>query len=159
MDYKNSFEGHNFSALALTEYINTKSAFLSASGRDLLSSAVPFLTAVDPSTITASNGESASKIQSYVGRFNYNYKKKYLLEASVRVDKSWRFKPGARTGYFPGVSAGWVLSKEKFISNVNAINFLKLRASYSETGNDAIGNNYAYLTAFKHFRSHFASGY
>ncbi len=148
LDYKNSFEGHNFSALALTEYINTKSAFLSASGRDLLSSAVPFLTAVDPSTITASNGESASKIQSYVGRFNYNYKKKYLLEASVRVDKSWRFKPGARTGYFPGVSAGWVLSKEKFISNVNAINFLKLRASYSETGNDAIGNNYAYLTAF-----------
>ena len=148
LDYKNSFGGHNFSALALTEYINTKSAYLSASGRELLSSAIPFLTAVNPTTIEASNGESATKILSYVGRFNYNYKKKYLLEASVRVDKSWRFKPGFRTGYFPSVSAGWLLSKEKFISNINAINFLKLRASYSETGNENIPGNYAYLTAF-----------
>lgn len=147
LDYQKSFGNHNLKALALTEYIKEKSGFLNASAQDLLAVSVPYFNSVDPTTIAASNGESASKLFSYVGRVNWDYNEKYFVEAAMRIDKSWRFIPGSRTGYFPGLSLGWAISKENFLKNSNAINFLKLRASYSETGNDNVGA-FAYLNAY-----------
>lgn len=147
LDYKKSIGNHNFKALALTEYIEENSGFLSASGQNLLAVSVPYFNSVDPTTIIASNGESASKKFSYVGRVNWDYNEKYFVEAAMRIDKSWKFIPGSRTGYFPGLSLGWALSKENFLKNSNAVNFLKLRASYSETGNDGVGA-FSYLNAY-----------
>lgn len=147
LDYQRSFGNHNLKALALTEYIKEKSGFLNASAQDLLAVSVPYFNSVDPTTIAASNGEGNSKKFSYVGRVNWDYNEKYFVEAAMRIDKSYKFSPGSRTGYFPGVSLGWALSKENFLKGSNTINFLKLRASYSETGNDGVGD-FAYLNAF-----------
>jgi len=82
---------------------------------------------------------------SYLGRINYKFKDKYLLTASYRIDGSSRFGEGNRFGYFPSVSAGWLLDQEKFFEN-DLINTLKLRASWGKTGNQEIGNNQSIST-------------
>jgi TonB-linked SusC/RagA family outer membrane protein len=74
-------------------------------------------------------------IGSVFSRLGYVYDDKYLFEANMRYDGSSRFQlSDKRWGFFPGVSAGWRISKESFF-NVKGINELKLRASYGETGN------------------------
>lgn len=75
---------------------------------------------------------------SYLGRINYSYKTKYLFTASFRTDGSSYFGPGKKWGTFPSVSAGWVMDKEKFMSNVKWISKLKWRASYGVSGNNRI---------------------
>ncbi len=78
---------------------------------------------------------------SYFLRANYTLDRKYLLSASIRTDGSSRFSPATRYGWFPSVSAGWVLSEEDFLKNNPTISMLKLRASYGQTGNSEIGEN------------------
>ncbi len=77
------------------------------------------------------NGEWA--LQSLFGRVNYNYNDKYLLELNVRRDGSSRFGANNRWATFPGVSAGYVISKENFW-NVDFISYLKLRGSWGKLG-------------------------
>lgn len=78
--------------------------------------------------------------QSYVGSAQYRFKEKYLLSASLRGDGSMLFAPGKRWGYFPSVSAGWIVSEESFFQQaIPAIRYFKLRTSLGYTGNDAIG--------------------
>ena len=75
----------------------------------------------------------------YIGRVNYNYKQKYLIEFLGRYDGSYLFAPGSRYGFFPGVSAGWRLSEEPFLKSAlgsGIISELKLRGSYGRTGSD-----------------------
>jgi TonB-linked SusC/RagA family outer membrane protein len=74
---------------------------------------------------------------SYFGRLNYNFDEKYLLAATLRIDGSSKFGPENRYGVFPSVSAGWVISQENFF-NLSWLNFLKLRASWGQNGNDKI---------------------
>ena len=74
---------------------------------------------------------------SYFGRLNYNYKEKYMLGFTMRADGSSLFAKDNRRGYFPAVSAGWVVSEEKFW-NVEKFNQLKLRLSYGLTGNNNV---------------------
>lgn len=76
----------------------------------------------------------------FLGRLNYAFDGKYLLSASARVDGSSRFGADSRYGFFPAVSAGWILSEEPFLQNNSAINFLKIRGSYGLAGNAGIGN-------------------
>lgn len=76
---------------------------------------------------------------SYLGRLNYNYRGKYLFQFVYRTDASTNFAPENYWGHFPGVSAGWVISDEKFFkNNISWINFLKIRASLANTGNNNI---------------------
>jgi TonB-dependent starch-binding outer membrane protein SusC len=88
----------------------------------------------------ASSGGSVWGLESYLGRVNYTFKGKYLLSGSVRVDGSSRFGEDNRYGVFPAGSIGWRLSDEGFMSGVNFLSDLKLRASYGITGNQEIGN-------------------
>jgi TonB-linked SusC/RagA family outer membrane protein len=74
--------------------------------------------------------------ESVFGRINYNYNEKYLLMASLRRDGSSRFGSGYRYGYFPAVSAGWVITNESFMSNTSWLDFLKIRASWGENGKE-----------------------
>ncbi|MFV8332614.1 SusC/RagA family TonB-linked outer membrane protein [Flavobacterium sp. GSP14] len=78
---------------------------------------------------------------SYFGRLQYDYKGKYLLSAMLRRDASTKFGPGNKVGYFPSITAGWVISDEGFFGESSIVNFLKLRGSYGIVGNDAIPNN------------------
>ncbi|HPA87845.1 MAG: SusC/RagA family TonB-linked outer membrane protein [Bacteroidales bacterium] len=78
-------------------------------------------------------------ILSYFGRVGYTFRDKYMLTGILRADASSNFARGKRWGYFPSVSAGWVISEENFFQGAsNAINFLKLRASWGQNGNQAI---------------------
>ena len=78
-------------------------------------------------------------ILSYFGRVGYTYKDRYMLTGILRGDASSNFAKGKRWGYFPSVSAGWVISEEDFFQNAsNVVNFLKLRASWGQNGNQAI---------------------
>lgn len=84
----------------------------------------------------------------YFGRVNYDFQQKYLLEFVWRYDGSYIFPEDKRFGFFPGVSVGWQISKEEFWEkNFPTINFLKLRASWGQTGNDRIAE-YQYLSSY-----------
>ncbi|MEZ2442857.1 SusC/RagA family TonB-linked outer membrane protein [Chitinophaga sp. RCC_12] len=83
-------------------------------------------------------------LRSYIGRFNYAYKEKYMLEAIARYDGSSRFAPDSRWGFFPSILAAWRISKESFMESQQVFNELKIRGSWGRSGNDQIGL-YAYL--------------
>lgn len=87
-----------------------------------------------------------------IGRLNYTFADRYLLEAQFRYDGSSRFAKGHRWGFFPSVSAGWRVSEEPFFKSVNALSFveqLKLRASYGVLGDDLSSNwNYEWAAGY-----------
>ncbi|MCF8227266.1 MAG: TonB-dependent receptor [Bacteroidales bacterium] len=84
-------------------------------------------------------------ILGYLGRVTYNYKGKYLITANFRRDGSSKFGPSYKWGNFPGVSAGWVISEERFF-NYNWINNLKIRGSYGLLGNSDLRGDYNYTS-------------
>jgi TonB-linked SusC/RagA family outer membrane protein len=85
---------------------------------------------------------------SYIGRANYDYKGRYLIEFAGRYDGSYRYHPDQRWGFFPLVSAGWRISDEKFMKPFYPVlSNLKLRASYGKIGEDA-GNPFQYVPGF-----------
>lgn len=83
--------------------------------------------------------EYESTLVSYLGRLQYNFRSKYLFSVSLRADGSSRFGSNNRFGYFPSVSAGWVVSDENFF-NSNFLNFMKIRGSWGVNGSDQIGD-------------------
>jgi len=107
---------------------------------------------IDKTGTTGTNNQIG--LVSYLGRINYAYDNKYLLSASYRADGSSYFAQGKKWGKFPSVSAGWVISKEKFLSDVDWLSNLKFRTSYGVSGNNRIvdfafldllyGANYTY---------------
>jgi len=82
---------------------------------------------------------------SYLGRVTYDFDGKYLVQANLRSDNSSKFAPGNRTAVFPSFSAGWRISREDFMKDVNVINDLKLRAGWGQNGNQEGIGSYAYL--------------
>ncbi len=85
----------------------------------------------------------AGSIASFFGRMNWNYDEKYMMTAIIRADGSNNFARGHRWGYFPSVSAGWVITNEKFMQGTASwLDFLKLRASWGQNGNCNIPNFY-----------------
>ncbi|CAD5267925.1 MULTISPECIES: TonB-dependent receptor [unclassified Imperialibacter] len=78
------------------------------------------------------------RLLSYMGRVNYSFKGKYLFQASMRWDGSSRLADGNKWNAFPGVSAGWRIKDEAFMSGVRVVSDLKLRASYGKVGNTAV---------------------
>jgi TonB-linked SusC/RagA family outer membrane protein len=106
-------------------------------------------------------GASDFSLISYIGRINYNFDEKYLLSVSFRSDGSSKFGSNNKYGNFPSISAGWVASDEKFLKNIDAVSFLKIRGSYGQVGNNNIGN-YTYLAGVNQsnyvFNNRLASG-
>jgi TonB-linked SusC/RagA family outer membrane protein len=83
---------------------------------------------------------------SYFGRLSYNFSDKYLLYATMRADGSSKYQQ--KWGYFPTVGVGWVISEEPFMKDNNFIDFLKLRASWGQLGNDKIQASDGAITTF-----------
>ncbi|MDR1454090.1 MAG: TonB-dependent receptor [Tannerella sp.] len=149
LNYDHTFnKDHHVTALALFESMDFSGNNFSAGRREFLTSAIEQLFAGSAATQTANGSASEWGRASVIGRVNYSYKDRYLLESILRADASAKFPEGKRWGYFPGVSLGWVISQEGFMQDVNAIEFLKLRASYGSSGNDGVGN-FQYLTGFQ----------
>lgn len=91
---------------------------------------------------TASDIKNLARRQSFIGRFNYTYDDKYIIEGTARYEASTKFAPGYRWGIFPSVSLGWRVSEEDFFENLlPVIDNLKVRASYGRLGNDKATEN------------------
>ena len=85
-----------------------------------------------------SGSDYHSRSWAVLGQAQYSYLGKYIFTASIRYDESYKFGPYNRGGFFPGASAAWIISKEKFMKDNGFFSFLKLRAGYGKTGNDNI---------------------
>src|SRR5690606_32865569 len=82
--------------------------------------------------------------ESLIGRLNYTFSDRYIVEGQFRYDGSSRFAPGHQWGFFPSASVGWRVSEEPFFSSLQALSFidqLKFRASYGEMGDDFVNSN------------------
>lgn len=90
------------------------------------------------------------KMLSFFGRFNYDYKGRYLLTTTFRADGSSKFAPGNRWGYFPSFAVAWRISEEKFMANLTWLNNLKLRLSYGTAGNNNIPS-LAYMQVYSSY--------
>lgn len=98
---------------------------------------------------TATESESETGRLAALGRLDYNYASKYLLQFVFRADASTLFAPENRWGYFPSVSAGWVISEEPFFGRaLDAVNFLKIRGSLGWLGTDNT-KPYQWLQSYK----------
>ena len=95
-----------------------------------------------------SSSASESILASFFGRFNYTYRGKYLLTASMRADGSSRFSPNNRWGYFPSAAFAWKLGEEKFMRKLGFVSDAKVRLSHGFTGNNRV-SDYAYLSVLR----------
>ncbi len=144
---------HNF--VALLGYDVAYDSGFSVRQDDRTDSDFPI--AYDNTTITNVNGallyNGSSSFDEYAfdavfGRLNYDYKGKYLVSGSVRRDRSSKFGADNRSGIFWSASAAWNLAEESWLQGQKSwLSMAKIRASYGVTGNDRIGNNYAWLSS------------
>ncbi len=147
LNYKNSFGDHNISIDAITEaYTNTQD--------DLQSQGTGFLPGVDnlngsTTPETVGGNMITERINSYLGRVNYNFNEKYYGEFSIRRDGSTRFNEDTRWGNFIAGGMSWVVSKENFLSENNTLTFLKFRGSYGELGNNRTTSLFPYQSVFQ----------
>ncbi len=136
--YTQTINDHHLGALIgyNQEYRNVETNYSRTNG--LYSADIPSIgLGSGPLKITHTIDDYA--LQGVFYRLNYDYKGRYLIESNGRLDGSSRFPKGDRWGFFPSVSAGWVLSEEQFFSPIKStINFLKLRGSYGQLGNQTI---------------------
>ena len=131
-------ESHNFSLLAGNEQQYTKSEGWGAN-RTVI--ADPFFTTFQGNFTTivpSGNFQGENYLLSYFGRLNYDFNKKYLITLNLRQDEFSAFAPGKKRGIFWGASAGWSISEESFWKESlgGTINYLRLRGSYGEVGNN-----------------------
>lgn len=104
--------------------------------------------AITNRTTLGSSPWGKGALASFFGRINYDYANKYIASIVMRIDGSSNFARGHRWGYFPSVSAGWVISEENFMSQTKTwMDFLKLRASWGQNGNQDIPA-FQYLSTF-----------
>lgn len=137
-NYKKTFANvHDIDAVAGMSYEEESFDFSEADAQEFPSDAYKKLNAGAVKT-GATSSSTSDVLVSYFARVNYKYDEKYLFALSDRIDGSSRFGVDNRYGSFPAVSAGWVLSEEKFLQNNRFLSFLKLKASYGETGNNEI---------------------
>jgi len=137
--YKKEFNNHAIDLLAGFTAQTTKTTRDQTTGLDYPSDNIRTLNnalAIDKSGTFGY--ETQVGLLSYLGRINYAFKSKYLLSASIRADGSSYFGEGKKWGTFPAVSAGWIVSKENFLKEVNWLNKWSLRASYGVSGNNRI---------------------
>ncbi len=137
LTYDKIFGKHSLNVVTGVSYNKNTSLYRSGHAED-----------VDPDYLVLGNGNNKTVDGSMVpyaffgmfGRLNYNFDDKYLLTANFRRDGSSRFGYGYKYGNFPGVSAGWRISKESFIHLPKWVNELKLRGGWGQLGNANIGD-------------------
>lgn len=131
-------DDHSYDATVGTSFQNADWNWSSVTGTQFPSD--DFTQISSAAEITSGAGGTTSyRFLSYFGRVNYQFMDRYLLTLSGRYDGSSRFGSNNRYGFFPAVSAGWIISDESFMEE-GPFSLLKLRASYGLTGNAEIGN-------------------
>lgn len=147
-------EDHSLNFLLGTEYVDRVSrvglrAYTDADGNVVVNNEVfdvpgPFYreeSLRDSIQFDSIQLESQRRYASMFGRINYSYKSKYLAQVVLRADGSSSFGPENRYGFFPSLSAGWILSDEDWLKYNRVINYMKLRGSFGFIGNSNVGQN------------------
>ncbi|AXE20295.1 SusC/RagA family TonB-linked outer membrane protein [Runella rosea] len=144
VSYTKSFGKHSLSAVAGFTYQDFLNTSLGGSGVGFLSNVTETANLGSANTPgIPSSGYSFATLLSYLARVNYSYNSKYLATVSFRADGSSRYSEGNKWGYFPSAALAWRVSEEEFLKNSSFISDLKVRASWGQTGSQAIG---AYAT-------------
>ena len=137
--YHKIFDKHEFTVLGGYSYQYTLNEGFEARNSDFPTDAFSY------NNLEVGNGlsdgiafmdsyKNDSKLIGFFGRLNYNYNNKYDLLFSIRREGSSKFGDNHKWGSFPAASAGWSINKESFLKDITAVNTLKLRAGYGETG-------------------------
>lgn len=158
LNYAKNLGKHNINVMMAFSYEMNNNNYFDAYRGKFVSNYVHILGAGDPSTKDNSSKLSKYAILSQFGRLNYRYADKYLFEFNIRRDGSSRFGSNYKYGIFPSFSAGWVLTQEKFMKRVPIINFLKLRASWGQLGNQYVLDNFPYLAKLSYDDANYVWG-
>lgn len=133
--YEKSFGSHNLKFLLGYNQESFDETNFEAARTTLPQNRLASLSTGNPATATNEGGGTEWALRSIFGRINYDFENRYLFEFNIRRDGSSRIDPDNRFDVFPSVSAGWVLSEEPFLANNSLIDFLKLRVSWGQLGN------------------------
>lgn len=145
-NYQQKLGEHSFSAMAGYEGYTYKWEELGASRTNYLLDTYPYLN-IGPEDYQYNSGKAGhNAYESVFGRLMYSYKNKYMLQGNVRTDGSSRFSEDYRWGTFYSASAGWVISEESWFKN-NVVDYMKIRGSIGQLGNERIGSEFPYQAA------------
>ena len=136
---------NNFNVMAGYEEYSYTYEKLTAGSNEMDLANFPYLDLANENSLTVGGNSYQNAYRSFFGRIMYNYDNRYYVQLNARGDASSRFHKDYRWGFFPSASLGWVISNEKFMSNVSWLDHLKVRASIGSLGNERIGN-YPYQT-------------
>lgn len=146
--YEKEIGAHSFDILLGVEATKNQYRYITASRQDFFSQDVNFLVLGAGATNQQNDGSGYSwTLFSTFGRAHYVYNNKYLVDFTIRRDGSSRFGTNNKYGVFPAFAAGWVVSEENFMGGTSGwLDYLKVRASWGQSGNDRIGNYNSYYT-------------
>ena len=136
LTYRKQFGDHSINATALFEYQEGRNMSVTATARNLTTWNLGYYNLGLGGLQQTTSGYNADALVSLMGRVYYSFKDKYTLSASIRSDGSSRLVE--KYSSFPSVGLAWNVKKEKFLENSKIFSDLKLRASYGQTGNQAV---------------------
>ncbi|HEX9510308.1 MAG TPA: TonB-dependent receptor [Puia sp.] len=146
--FNRAYGGHAVDAFVAYEQYTNNNEWISATRSVFLSNQIPYLFFGSTSNQQNDGRAAQTAYRNLFGRVAYNFDERYLVDFTLRRDESVKFANGRRTGVFPGISAGWRLSKESFIKDhFPSIDQLKLRASWGQAGSDAVAD-FQYLQTY-----------
>ena len=146
LNYFDSFGDHNVNVMLGHEYYKSESQFLGAKAQGIFNPDILELSA-SANKVTSASTSSLYNVEGYFASAQYNFAEKYFASASFRRDASSRFEKNHRWGSFWSFGGAWILSKESFMDGLDWLDFLKLKASIGQQGNDSIGD-FAYLDLY-----------
>ncbi|SFE01095.1 TonB-linked outer membrane protein, SusC/RagA family [Chitinophaga sp. CF118] len=148
LQYNKDLGKHSIGVMISHEAQSWNSQGFSAMRTGFASNDIQSLNLGDALGQTTGSYKSSGALESYLGRVNYTYNNKYILQVAGRTDGSSNFGVDNRWGFFPSVSGAWRISEESFMKQIPFINELKIRAEYGTTGNNGSGGaQYSALNA------------
>ncbi len=148
--YNFKYRNHSFKVLAGGQSEEFTNNGISASRTGFINPDQPYLN-LGSGNLNNAGSAFENALAGFYGRFNYNFKEKYMLELNGRYDGSSRFSQvlDKQWGFFPSASAGWIFTKENFFKGLSKIiNYGKLRASIGSLGNQALPENYPFAVNY-----------
>lgn len=159
LNFSKKFNAHFLNVLGGFQYENTANSDFGAFRDNFPFIQYTVLSAGSLDNMRNDGSASELTLMSYFGRLNYNYRGKYLFEASVRYDGSSRFRTGNKWGLFPSFAVGWRVSEEDFMSSLKGtVQDLKIRATWGTLGNQKIGGRYPFASTLSFGANYVSNG-
>jgi TonB-linked SusC/RagA family outer membrane protein len=146
LQYNKTFKKHSIGIMASHEAQAWNYQSFNATRTGFASNEIPSFNLGNALGQTTGSGKGSGSLESYLGRINYVYNDKYILQVAGRADASSNFGPNNQWAYFPSISAAWRLTGEPFMKDIPFINDLKIRAEYGTTGSTGSGGQFSSLS-------------